>query len=1074
MKGVFLMSGFNVRLADGTTVQIKAGEQLDDIKAKFGEEAQNIFEGIDANNNGTLDTNEVEGLKAKFQADENYTVEVAPDGKTPKKAYNDAMQNMRNRYNQDNLKTNFKTDDADKWEIKSGHTLWGIAKAILEREGLPTDARSINDRIAQIANLNNINNVNNIRIGTKLIYKLTEEGVQKVKDAENNSAVAFGGGVNRGVNRGAAPAPRQENAPAPAGEGVNNGDNVPATSDKTSTITVTPNGLNMGSGMPVDKDGNELKDANGKRNFKDPKFQADGSIMKYTSGDTVMYQTTYKTKAGDLLSEVKLSAASIEELKALEKECNDTIAKIQAVADSDSDEVKAQKRADNLAALKELVTITGGNVQVIKNVAEKLRDDNFVDRTSDDYKAFVQDLILTRNADVLRGLFYEGSGTNTAVLRNDKTAHEYLAGVYQEIRAKEKAGEKLTDEEIALKGAVAYLEDYNGYKIEADAENGVHEKYMAYNNMDGILMYQVYVDDNRYFARDEKILDEFLTKLEAADTDDKKTALFKEYANTTDPELARCLAGKAQDLKASNEDMIALVNSHGVEVINNFNTDDGTTYDKTVVDAVVARAKDIYTTDKGNLENAVYLGNVMNWINKTDLSDEDKEKAMTEIAETYFESTTAEDGTKTYTFNPSRIPTQEEAYGLADLPDTFKEALVKYTKLEDMGKGRYNEGIERALYGTYTVPHYAGMVDGMTDKKDVIDFIDNKIACDKDYHIPFDKILEKFPDDADIKNKLFEHVNSVSTITPENAKKFIDMCGKDKLDKIVDLARKNADAAKARIAQLTKANASDKEFIKKLFTLENEDLIPYSTLVDIDAKAAKWDDETKALVFEKCFNDRVLLKDRAKPLDNAVKKGHVTKVAEGKYAVGDTIYQIWRGNGEDNKANTPDDTVLLKKMSKTGYEHGLAMFEELKDAGSGDIARMLRGDKDEEKDYTNYITPDNVTGIIDAFNTKSPQEGLMEYISNETDRWLVLGGVKPGKALCNRIPKALMRKAAAMNLQETEEYKKIAEFFKCSNDGKFTFNQNDEADKRYDTNTAKQLDALINALSEKILQNSKV
>ena len=189
------MSGFNVKLADGTTIKINAGEKLEDIKAKFGEEAQNVFEGIDCNNNGTLDTNEIDGLKAKF-TENKYTVEVAEDGKTPKKAFNDAMQVMKNRYG-DTLAENFKADESDKWEVKSGNTLWKIAKDILEDEGLPVDARSINDRIAQIAKLNNLKDVNNVRIGTKLIYKLTDAGVQKVKEAGNNSAAAFDGAVRR-------------------------------------------------------------------------------------------------------------------------------------------------------------------------------------------------------------------------------------------------------------------------------------------------------------------------------------------------------------------------------------------------------------------------------------------------------------------------------------------------------------------------------------------------------------------------------------------------------------------------------------------------------------------------------------------------------------------------------------------------------------------------------------------------------------------------------------------------------------------------------------------------------------
>lgn len=45
---------------------------------------------------------------------------------------------------------------------------------------------------------------------------------------------------------------------------------------------------------------------------------------------------------------------------------------------------------------------------------------------------------------------------------------------------------------------------------------------MAYDNMDGTPMYQVEKDENWYYAKDPALLDEFLTKLDAADTDEKK------------------------------------------------------------------------------------------------------------------------------------------------------------------------------------------------------------------------------------------------------------------------------------------------------------------------------------------------------------------------------------------------------------------------------------------------------------------------------------------------------------------------------------------------------------------------
>ena len=1115
------MTELNVTLSNGNVVKIQAGEKFEEIKSKLGDEVGTILSGID-NGNGVLDASEIEKFKTKLQ-ENNYTVEMAGDGKTPKKAFNEAMQLMRNRYDSDKLKTFYKQEPADLYEVKKGDTLYDIAYETLKEEGLPLDFRSVNDRIAQIANLNNIKDVNNIRIGTKLVYKLTEAAVTKVKESGNNSAVAFGGAAasrpaaNTGAN---SPAANTQTNPGVAAPSVNpsveanRGNLANAIADKTSTLTVSPNGLNMGKGKPVDKDGNELK------YFSDPKFAEGGKVMKYTSGETVMYQITCRQRKGALTSEVKFTGTTIEELKALEKSFDDTVAKVKAPAESETEEAAKTRKAENLTALKELVTLMKGNIQVIKNVAEKLRDDNYVDRTSDEYKAFVQDLLLTRNADVINAVIRDDNIVYTAViLEKDKTAHEILAGMYQEIRAKEKAGEKLSDEEIKLKSSLASLKGYDGYKVDADSENGVHEKYMSYFNMDGTPIYQIEIENNWYYAKDPKLLDEFLTKLESADTNEKKSALFKEYINTQDTGLAKCLAQNVKTLKAKDEDIISLVKANGMEVLATLPTpdDEEVTYSEDVFDAVISRAKEIVTADRGNLENAVGLAYISGWIIFSGKTYEENNKIITEILETYFEVTQDGEGNKTYTFNPSRRPTYEEMGGLVGItPAPFREAVVKYTKLEDMGKGQYNEAIERWYDGTYTVPHYAEMVEKMSTPEEVIDFINNKVAEYKDLHLPFDKIIEKFPDDKRIADRLVTNIYPYSTISNNSKLKliknymktegdkvtfdksklpdgmpvrdFIDSIlpndcqngdaakyfeaalkalGKDDIITIESNEDKNPNLAKARISELVNENKTDNEFIQKVMELDKS-IIPFEILAEIDAAEAKWDDKTKALVFEKMFDDRILVKDKAKHLEKAVNKHLIEKVAEDKYAIGDTIYKTdWHYLGVDDKNGTEDDTVSLVKISKTGYEHGIAMFKELDGAGSGDIAKMLRSKK--EEGFENYVTPDNVVGIIDGFYTKSPKEGLMEYIANE---WGWSGGVKLSKALCNRIPKALMRKATAMGLQDTDAYKKLSEFFGCSNDGTFTFTKNDKADERYDSDTAKQLDKLIKALYRRVLMFS--
>lgn len=758
-----MSTNFNVNV-NGKPVQITSGEKIDDLKAKFGDKAEVIFEGVDADNNGVLDAGEVDKLKTNLK-DNDFTIQVADDGKTPKGAYNNAIQQLKSRYTPDNLKEKFKTDDTH--TVVKGETLYTIAKKQLEEEGILTDFRSVNHRISQIAAINNINDVNNIKEGTKLITKLTEDAIKSVKDNDNDSVKAFTGEsaslvtgeewTKNGVKK------RQTNETV-KNQGAVDDERVDSdykkqrtlVDGKTSTIKVAKNGLNMGKGVPVDKDGNELK------NFKDPKYKAGGSYMKYTNANgEVMYQTVYgQNSKTEMLRGVKISAPTLEEAKAKEKSILDTSAKIKTAPTNETAEAKATRMATNLTALKELVTLTGGNEQVIKNVAEKLRGDDYVDRKSDDYKAFVQDLLLTRNADVVSALTKNGDNVDMSVVEYDRTSHETLAGMYQEIREKEKAGEKLSADEVDLKNALVNTKFQDGFKIEADEANHVNEKYLWTNN-DGKLIYKTTIGDKNYWASDEKLLDEFVNKLKAADTDEKKAALFKEYANTKDVELANCLLCQAKELKAKDEDIKTVINANGMYVLSQLDCSDDADWSNDIKNAMLARIKDIYTKEKGNLENAEWLGVANDWIRK--LPDDQREAARTEIAETYFEKTTTKDeegNDKTeYTFNPTRRPTKEEMDGLFCVAQDggMSKAILNYTQLEDMGKGQYNEAIESHFYTDDVSTRYAEMVETMEDPNDVIDFIDNKIATNKEYSIPFDKILEKFPDDKNIKDKLIMH-----------------------------------------------------------------------------------------------------------------------------------------------------------------------------------------------------------------------------------------------------------------------------------------------------------------------------
>ena len=1086
-----MSTSINVQV-NGQTVTIQSGEKLEDVKKKLANPADTIFEGVDANSNGKLEAGELQKLKTNLE-NNNYTVEVAEDGKTPRRAYNDAMQNLRNSYNSETLAGYFKTDDADLHPVRSGETLYTIAKKQLAEEGLPTnDFRAINNRIAQIANLNNINDVNNIKEGVKLKVKLTDEAIKKVKENNNDSAKAFNGTATAAGDDWTKGTSKKGQADGVVNDKVADYKKQPTLVDgKTSTIAVTKNGLNMGKGVPVDKDGNVLKD------FKDPKYKQGGCIMKYSNPNhdpQEMYQITYGAGKADtayMFKGVKLSAPTVKDLKDLAEKFKAEASKIKTAPANETAEAKAKRNAENVAALKALVTLTGGNEQVIKNVAEKLLDDSLIDRRTDDYKAFVQDLLLTRNADVVSALILKNDGKfNMGAVKYDRTSHETLAGMYQEIREKEKAGEKLSADEVDLKNVLVNTKFEDGFKIEADEAKHVNEKYLWTNN-DGKLIYKTTIGDKNYWASDKKVLDDFVNELKLAKTDEAKAELFKKYANTKDVELANCLLCQAKVLKAKDEDIKTVINANGMYVLSQLDRSDDADWSDDIKSAMLARIKDIYTKEKGNLENAEWLGVANDWINK--LPEEQQNAIRTEIAETYFEKTTTKDeegNDKTeYTFNPTRRPTKEEMDGLQNVAsDDMRNALIKYTKLEDMGKGQYNHALDNSS-GNMTVPHYADMVENMSDKNEVLDFIDNKIASYQNYNVPYDKILEKFPDDKDIKDKLLSYVDEESAISDENrlalvktymkeengkvsldktklpkgasaqnilnalpkdcktgdaAKYFVAVLkefGTENLASLQNLADRNEKAVKARIAELVKANKDNDYFIYQVCAL-NDNITPYQALYEVDAKNAGWEDDTKQAVFEKIFNGRNASKYLEGSIKNHLAEQNLTKGDryKNRYIIGDAVYIV---NADKS------GKITLKKMSKVGIRDGERMYQQVAGPGSGKIGEMLAS---KDGDYKDYITKDNVASLIVGFNDKSSKEGMMQFIANESKTF--------SQQLCNKVAKALLEKAKDVGLTGTNEYKKLHTFI----------DKHKSATNGYTEDEGKQLDALLNALANKVME----
>lgn len=1070
------------------TITIKVGDKIEDVKQKFGDDADSIFNDVDTNSNGTIDASEIEGLKAKIE-DADYEIDNSEDeadntpahGNASAKAYNSAIQNLKNKYENETLKKYFKSDDTELHTVAKGDTLYTIAKRTLESEGLPTDYKSINNRIAEIANVNNLRDVNNISVGTKLKVKLTEGALQKVKENDNDSVKAFTGDSRvdeAGENWTEAGAKRRSSA-NPQGEVESDNSKVKKapTSDKTSTITPTKNGLNMGAGVPVDKDGNELKDANGNKNFKDPKFKEGGNIMKYTQGDKTKFQTTFAAKAGNITNAVALSAPTIQELNDLKKKFMDAQKKLKPLEDSDNDATKKTKSDANLAAFKELIEITGGNTQVIKNIAEFLKGGNhqWVNKDAENTKAFVQDLILTRNADIVKSLTTDKDGNvDLSIVAKDEEGFKTLAKLYQEIRKKEKDGVKLTDEEVDLKNVLISVRGEKGYKIEANADNKVHEKYMTITGIDGNVVYRTEIDGNQYQASDEKLLDEFLTKLEVADDDTKKAALFKEYANTKDYGLARCLMINVKTLKASDDDIKTVIKNNDVKILEALLRTDSDSkiieYSKDVIDAMVARYKEIYTgKDKGNLENAAFLATAKDWINSSDMSDEDKTKAYAELAETYFDKTTNADNKVEYTFNPSRRPTKGEMEGLASIADdAMKVALVNYEKYEDMGKGQYSEAIGGNIDSKELIAHRAAMVENMSSADDVIDFINNKVTVDKPWDIPFDKIMEKFGNDKKVLDALLKATNYQDYGGVSD-----DAINNDNRIKLLNTYIKNGKVEKSLLPQGYNAR-------------ELKRVLPADCKQD-PAKAA-----FTAVLKEFGHSDVEALSDLSNKNPDAVKArlGELVKTAYNKQnnsAKLDFINAVCALPAEIR----PNDELkqLLKDMPKLGPNTKANVFK----AVNGYTEKDLETGNNFINNFNNRanflrnegVTPDNVVGIIKSLDkvTSDNKTGVYKSLSIDTNNllFLITGptlavGKRPSMALCNRIPKALMRKAIAMELTNTTAYKKLEDFYGSKYDAgndTLTFAKNDDTKKVYTCDkTTQEASKLIRALAEEIIKNS--
>lgn len=394
---------------------------------------------------------------------------------------------------------------------------------------------------------------------------------------------------------------------------------------------------------------------------------------------------------------------------------------------------------------------------------------------------------------------------------------------------------------------------------------------------------------------------------------------------------------------------------------------------------------------------------------------------------------------------------------------------------------------------TDTTPDYTKMIDEMTTKEEVLDFINNKITTDKNMCIPYDKIIEKFPNDKDIKDNLLKFITFESTVSDKNrlaiietymnkesenfsldktklpdgtsvinilqalpleckngdAKEYFRAAlkefGKEKLDELVKLKHRNASVVRERIGELVIQHQKDNDFIQKVLELDKS-LISFRTLLSIDAKNAAWSAETKEKAFVKVFNqNRIESESRKNFLEQAVNNNWIIEDSRDIYHVDATRYRTDRQK---------DGLIALEEIPFESWLKGSQIYDQVKALGSGNIRKMLNGEKGEDYDYTEFITKDNVIGIIESFNMRA-QKPIIEYLNN---KW------SPTAKEMNNIPRALLETAKDKGLENSAEYKALEEKIKPFD----TYESKDYGRK----STAQEIDKLMENLINKIYNAS--
>lgn len=1028
------------------------------------------------------------------------------------------MQNAAKRYDKNTL------GFTQEVEIQNGDSLTKIAKRSLQSEGNaePT-AREINTRIAQIIAANpQIKDIDKLCVGTKIKVGTGQDGVG------NDSSVR-----DRGT--GTVPVKKSDSVYATDATklieliGENGAKYDAAVKDKpelekelADVHSYLINKFNNDEYLTLDEQKifNALNSVNKlKENLEKAKYPnkikelsiptESTPIAKYP--DLTGYQkedTTVKVGEGEDATEItvsKYTKEGQEDVYAVQytgpidgKQYRITASSQEAVLKlkADLEALALQKPADgkNLTAeekranLEKLIKIVElrPTEYTFKLVIDTIKNDTLIDKNDPEAKALVQKLLLTRNGDVISAMVKDSAGeTDNTLFENDPVALKTMAAMWEEIKAKEKAGEKLTPDEIKLKealnnGTVCFYKDLNG-------------KEFYYN---GAGLYTCGTG-----ANNPELSQDFDSEMEAAGDDANKkqqviSKFLKDPRTLEDPNFKDYLAAQ-QFENASPADKKTIVEMSDASALAGIDLSKLSGDDKqkeAVKESFITRAKALFDYSKPadgtkpDPSNARYLYDILfeiDNLNEADDKGNDPDNAViAEILNNFF-VTTGEGEEQTVKIKDFRRFTYEEMQGLAYAvgkygSDAQKAALANMITIDEMEDGQFVRGIEQSYCDDAVRNKYESFVDKMETKEEVLALIDKMKY--PSLHIPFDKIMEKFGDDPEILDKLVSQFSNNSTISYENREILIEHVLNEK--GTIDFKKYDISSIESLIPQETdtiKLSENDK---KAFDATLNECTIDNSSIIN-----SLYNKADKTITYRKKVTEKIQKLVKENPTNTQAMSDMAAECRTlGTVLENVIVSKLANDNKEDfitsvRKLTTRQKSTLPDSVIKKAYANGWLTPEKVNTDGlqtGKDIKGYLYGlgtsnDFWEVSKNQKKVNKDTIVDIIDGFNDArtNKNEGIIACMQDD--------GVP--QVIINRYIKALMRKAINTGLANSNEFKALEAFFKNPN-AKIAPKETDYVtrifkDSAFDTtaeygnNDAQKLDNLVTALHNKIKAHTR-